>query len=208
MARALSPLARRIRQRMLDMNIRSYRELENKADVPRDSVRHIMDGTTRMPRGEKMQRIAEALNMSVDELFYAGEPFTGGTSYTIPVALQSAASHRIGLFSADESVLHRLAGEVAVPTEPAFIVAEADNMEPTIERGDLVFFDLAVDRVSGDGIYMIAVGDAMPALRRVTLTSTGALTIRNDNNRYGGESEIESRSTRIAGRALGCYRPL
>ena len=64
----ISKLAERIRQGMFDKDIRTISELERRADVGKDTVRNLLAGRTTSIRNDKLEPIATALEMTVEEL--------------------------------------------------------------------------------------------------------------------------------------------
>ena len=49
------------------------RMIAERADLPLETIQRILDGTTENPRLDTMQRIADALEVELWELFYAGD---------------------------------------------------------------------------------------------------------------------------------------
>lgn len=63
-----SALAQNITRRMDEMGIESIRRLEDIAGLPRDTVRRLVAGRTKMIKRDKLALLARALSITVDEL--------------------------------------------------------------------------------------------------------------------------------------------
>ena len=87
------------------------------------------------------------------------------------------------------------------------ITARGDSMEPTIENGDVMFIDTAVEAFEGDGLYLLWYIDGLKA-KRLQSTVGGGLMIISDNSSYRTEtvSGEDLNAVRIIGRIRGAWR--
>jgi bacteriophage CI repressor helix-turn-helix domain len=87
------------------------------------------------------------------------------------------------------------------------ITARGDSMEPTIEDGDVMFVDTAVEAFEGDGLYLLWYIDGLKA-KRLQSTVGGGLMIISDNSSYRTEtvSGEDLNAVHIIGRIRGAWR--
>ena len=87
------------------------------------------------------------------------------------------------------------------------ITAHGDSMEPTIENGDVMFVDTAVEAFEGDGLYLLWYIDGLKA-KRLQSTVGGGLMIISDNSSYQTETVRgeDLNAVRIIGRIRGAWR--
>ncbi|HFC3702425.1 TPA: helix-turn-helix transcriptional regulator, partial [Neisseria gonorrhoeae] len=87
------------------------------------------------------------------------------------------------------------------------ITARGDSMEPTIENGDVMFVDTAVEAFDGDGLYLLWYIDGLKA-KRLQSTVGGGLMIISDNSSYRTETVRgeDLNAVRIIGRIRGAWR--
>ena len=87
------------------------------------------------------------------------------------------------------------------------ITARGDSMEPTIENGDVMFVDTAVEAFDGDGLYLLWYIDGLKA-KRLQSTVGGGLMIISDNSSYQTETVRgeDLNAVRIIGRIRGAWR--
>ena len=87
------------------------------------------------------------------------------------------------------------------------ITAHGDSMEPTIENGDVMFVDTAVEAFEGDGLYLLWYIDGLKA-KRLQSTVGGGLMIISDNSSYRTETVRgeDLNAVRIIGRIRGAWR--
>ena len=83
------------------------------------------------------------------------------------------------------------------------ITARGDSMEPTIENGDVMFVDTAVEAFEGDGLYLLWYIDGLKA-KRLQSTVGGGLMIISDNSSY--QTETVRGEDLNAVRIIGCIR--
>lgn len=91
------------------------------------------------------------------------------------------------------------------PSELAIIEAVGDSMAPTIDDGDLLLVDVGEPKLRGEGIYVIAVDDAL-VVKRIAIKLGGGLVISSDNPHYHATHQELTRSEleflRIIGRVV------
>lgn len=87
------------------------------------------------------------------------------------------------------------------------ITARGDSMEPTIENGDVMFVDTAVEAFEGDGLYLLWYIDGLKA-KRLQSTVGGGLMIISDNSSYRTETVRgeDLNAVHIIGRIRGAWR--
>ena len=87
------------------------------------------------------------------------------------------------------------------------ITARGDSMEPTIENGDVMFVDTAIETFEGDGLYLLWYIDGLKA-KRLQSTVGGGLMIISDNSSYQTETVRgeDLNAVRIIGRIRGAWR--
>lgn len=87
------------------------------------------------------------------------------------------------------------------------ITARGDSMKPTIENGDVMFVDTAVEAFEGDGLYLLWYIDGLKA-KRLQSTVGGGLMIISDNSSYRTETVRgeDLNAVRIIGRIRGAWR--
>jgi SOS-response transcriptional repressor LexA len=202
----LSMIGQRVRRRMADLDIRTIKELEEKAGLPRDTIRHLISGRTVSVRSNKLPRLAEALKMSVEELVHGGPAGGAEVATLMPMAAQDQPSAQIGRVRFDAQTLPAFG---ASDGDPRWMVASTDNMAPTIAPGDVVLVDSSVKAVQADGIYCVVSATGAITFRRIQISSvSGRITLANDNPKYAPETQIKPDSISVAGRVIGCYRRL
>lgn len=91
------------------------------------------------------------------------------------------------------------------PAHLSVIEAVGDSMTPTIDDGDLLLVDTGMPPLRGEGIYVLAVDDAL-IVKRVAIKPAGGLVISSDNSRYHATSLEISREEldriRLVGRVV------
>ena len=87
------------------------------------------------------------------------------------------------------------------------ITARGDSMEPTIENGDVMFVDTAIETFEGDGLYLLWYIDGLKA-KRLQSTVGGGLMIISDNSSYRTETVRgeDLNAVHIIGRIRGAWR--
>lgn len=93
------------------------------------------------------------------------------------------------------------------PRRVKIMTCTGDSMEETIRDRDIVFVDLAQNRYSHDGIYVLSVGDRL-LIKRLSMSVTGGLRIISDNkDKYEAEqvSAEDAHMVNVSGRVLGWW---
>ncbi len=207
----LSILSENIRRRMYELDVRSYKALEIKAGVPRDSIRNLMSGRTKSIRAEKLEPIAAALQMTVEELVSDGrtEPAQGEEEIVKLPRYDVRLAAGAGAFPDTEQVIdyipfNRKWLKSVVPggVEKLVVVeVDGDSMEPSIRSKDEILINLSDTVVVDGGIFAILMNDAL-VIKRVFRSPDG-LEIRSDNDRHPSWTiRDEGSSLIIVGRAV------
>lgn len=168
---------------MAEKGYRTIKELEDKAGVPRDSVRRLLSGRTETPRSSKLEPIARALDMEVDELV-GGAKSRGATGRATVSALAPNAK------------------------APEWVVQEADNMTPTIAAGEVVMVDRGALSVGAGGVFLVSIGGSEVIRRVAASVATGKLRVWSDNAAYPPEGEVEPERLEVVGKVLGVFKRL
>lgn len=205
----LSDLTRRIRRGMVEQDIRTVRELERKAGVPKDTVRHVLSGRTRSVRQDKLPGIARALGFTVDELMGVKPEPAGGRNVTrIAVAPSNEPQREIGALSIDDEAFDALVAGAVVGL-PVMLVYQHSNMEPTIRKGDVILCDAERQKLGGDGLYVLRGRSGSLTVRRIHVSDlSGSVSILNDNKNVPTEESAGADSINIAASVLGVFRRL
>jgi len=218
MVQKISNVALNVRQRMHDLGISSYIELEDKAGAPRDSVRNLMSGRTTKPRSKTLHLIAKALGTSMDELI-GPVPSThthGTTSYPDPDETVVIPRYDIQLSAGDGAFPN---GEQVIGHVPfnrdwlksningaldnlAVVKIDGDSMEPLIRSGDEVLINLSNTSISDGGIFAILLNDTL-IIKRIFSRHDG-LEIRSENTSYPSWTvpKEDLNEIKIVGRAV------
>ena len=202
----LSAIGQRVRIRMFELNIGTVKELEIRAGLPKDTIRHLVSGRTKSVRSSKLTGLAAALEMTVDELVHGIKRKDGAESLQMTVSSQDEPATVLGRLQIDDALLGRFG---ASGSASHWLISQMDNMAPTIGAGDMVLVDSSVTRAECDGIYSVANSSCAHTFRRIQLSAAGGMvSILNDNPRYGNESGVNPADVRVVGRVLGVYRNL
>lgn len=200
----VSVIGQRVRRRMVELDISTVKELEGMAGLPRDSIRHLISGRTNSMRAGKLPALAAALKMSVEELVN-GTPLAGdAAALVMPLADQIAPTTMLGRMRFDMATLTAFG---ATPhSSLRWIVAVADNMQPTIQAGDVVMVDASVQEVTGDGIYCLQMSSGSMVFRRVQVMAVGGgANVCSDNANYTAEAIDDVKKIEVLGRVLGVF---
>ena len=174
-----SAIGQRVRRRMAELNINTIKELEQKAGLPKDTIRHLVSGRTSTIRSSKLPGLAAALNMTLDELVHGTTGPNYSNAVTMPLSMQEHPDSEVGRLRFDAPALPSFG---VIEGEPAWLVAQSDNMNPTICAGDVVLIDAAVKKVESDGIYCIVSTSGAHSFRRIQMSAVGGLvSLANDN---------------------------
>lgn len=95
----------------------------------------------------------------------------------------------------------------ADPLRVKLLTCVGDSMENTIKDRDVVFVDLAQNRFTHPGIYVLSIGESL-IVKRLDMTVTGDLDVISDNrDKYAPQrvhaSDLDQ--VNIAGRVLGWW---
>ena len=145
----------------------SVQLLAKKTGISQSYLSRLMNGVVKNPTVEKIMRIAEAGNVSVDYLL------TGKSSderVAFPVSdIQGGASVYM-----DKCILDRV-GKSADRCRVYFYQGDTMNHYRT---GDLIL--VSIDEPSGDGIYLVDFGGGI-SVRRVSWIPGGMVSVTSDN---------------------------
>ncbi len=90
------------------------------------------------------------------------------------------------------------------PEDVVLIEAPCDSMKPTINKGDLILVDRAVDSMVNDGIYCFHNNEKQVLIKRLQRNPGGGVVVKSDNPEYesftlsGSNSEEVSIIGRVA----------
>lgn len=214
---ALSVLAETIRRRMFELDIRTVKALEEKAGVPKDTVRNLMSGRTKSFRNDKLEAVARALDMPIDALLTARQ-----TDKNTPAEKRAAhlntfnvpfydvrASMGPGAFNDAERVIGHVPFqrdwlERIVPGDLdhlAVVEAIGDSMVPTIMSGDRVVLNLAATSLVDGDVFALLLQDSL-LIKRVFI-APGGIELRSDNPEHPAWtiSRKEADDIRVIGHA-------
>lgn len=84
------------------------------------------------------------------------------------------------------------------------ITAKGDSMIPTIESGDILFVDTAIENYNGEGIYIISAADGIKVKRLQSLISGGMRIISDNKAMYESETitAADWQHVQICGRVI------
>ena len=139
----------------------------------------------RLPE-EQRRKLATLLEVDEQEL----------TDIKLPKTLQSAITHSenttIEMLSLDSG---KTTGFWSLPlkevssvshTDPdnlKLFCVSGDSMLPTLKDGDYIFADCSVQNFTGDGLYIISIGDRL-TIRRIQQISPNDVSLISDNINY------------------------
>lgn len=192
MEKKLSTVAQNIRQRMYDLDIRSYKALEDKAGITRDSIRNLMSGRTTALRATKLNPIAKALDISVDELTSAHQasPSKINENTILVPKYDMRMEATSGIFPNGEKVLDQtpfnrnwLKFAIKGQTENLAVVEiEGDSMEPTFRSGDEVLINLNDTSIVDSGIFALIQNETL-VIKRIFSIPDG-FEFRSENTSH------------------------
>lgn len=141
------------------------------------------------PEIARLPEIAETLNTTVDQLVM-GTQGTGAhvidEHYTV-----------VDVHSGDESESHALymlpetLRELGLPRGVIAMRMSADDMDPYLRPGDVVFYDPRVTHIHTNGVYVLRIHDAL-VIRRIQRSTRDGVLLICDNERFGREALSES----------------
>lgn len=189
MEKKLSTVAQNIRKRMYDLDIRSYKALEDKAGITRDSIRNLMSGRTTSLRANKLGPIADALGVTVDELTSQNLVNLSLNRDEVVIVPKYDLRHTVDIggfperkLAADHVTFSRswLTGLIRGDLDSlAVIEAEGDSMEPTIRSGDQVIINIADKSIVDSGIFALFLNE-MIVIKRIFILPN-EFEIRSEN---------------------------
>lgn len=190
----------RARARQLGMNAR---EVAEQARVNRSFVYDIMRGRSENPNLEKLDLVAEALNVERNWLLHGIGDVDGESpimedpmgAFVSIASVQVRASMGGGNLVADEVedgepyhfqrswILHDLKAD---PSNLRIMHVEGDSMMPTLHSGDVVLVDLSRTRPTPPGIFVLFDGMGLVAKRLENIPNHDPPKVRviSDNTFY------------------------
>lgn len=195
----LSVIAENIRFHMYNADIRTIRALEDKAGVPRDTVRHLLSGRTKTFRSDKLNPVAKALGISTEELLQPNpnrfarsqkggqDNDAAGSGYVVVPRYDIHLAAGDGAFPGNETVVDQIPFSRdwlrrAVPGRTnnlAVVEAAGDSMEPTIRSGDELLIDMGDCKFVDGGVFALLINDTL-VVKRV-FPSPAGVDVRSDN---------------------------
>lgn len=195
----------RIRQLRLAKNIK-IAELAEAVGVDAANISRLETGKQKQFSEQTLNRLAQALSVSVPDLFTSDENDTtvhiNSEKYASPVkdvdvyrveVLDVSASAGAGHIQGSDviDVIHAIefSNDQALamfggrtPSGVKVINVRGDSMASTIEPGDLIFVDVTINEFDGDGIYVFGF-DGKVYVKRLQMIPDQLLVI-SDNPRY------------------------
>ena len=142
-----------------------------------------------VPELARLPEIAETLNTTVEQLV-VGAPSTGAhvidEQYTVVDIHGGSEDEAHALYLLPEALR-----ELGLPRGVTAMKVSADDMDPYVRPGDVVFYDPRVTRVHANGVYLLRIRDAL-VVRRIQRGSVDGLRLICDNERFGSETVPES----------------
>lgn len=187
---------------MIDRGFNSMVELEDKAGVERDRVRHFLKGHTKSLSSSNTQKICAALGISVYEFLGAG-PSGKSAVHSVFKAENVQTSppneHAIGSISIEVPASFGLPGSA---DQGGWLLVGDSAMSPSIAKGDFVWAEW-VSTFEGAGIYLVRGNgkSATTLLRRVAPHGiAGKVDVSADNPRHRSETNIAPSALKFLGR--------
>ena len=224
MRSSLATLQRELRRRLDAFGI-SARALSTRAGVNNMAVRDILNGKSRKPTLDTLEKLAGVLGCTVADLTGATAPRSslrksgsnadaGGIAVT---ELDVYASAGGGALIESETAIAEwrfparwLHGELHTrPDQVHVLTIEGDSMTPTLMPGDKVIVDLSKRAPSPAGIFVVHDGIALVAKRLEFIEGSDPPSVRihSDNQAYRSyERTIDE--IRIAGRIVARWQRL
>jgi phage repressor protein C with HTH and peptisase S24 domain len=221
---SLATLQRELRRRMDAFGI-SARSLSTRAGVNNMAVRDILNGKSRKPTLDTLEKLAGVLGCTVSELTGVStrrsssrgpgrDADSGGIAIT---ELDVYASAGGGALVESETAIAEwrfparwLHGELHTrPDQVHVLTIEGDSMTPTLMPGDKVIVDLSKRAPSPAGIFVVHDGIALVAKRLEFIEGSDppSVRIRSDNQAY--ESYVRTvGEISIAGRIVARWQRL
>lgn len=149
----------------------------------------IADGWLDSPRGAGVRKTTRVPIIPAQTETPDKAPLSGDFSVTLPVD--------------DPSLSLRATGTANL----VIVAVQEASMAPTVSVGDWVWVDLGVKKVTGDGVYLVALSDG-PILRRFQALPTGDLRMSTDDPAYAPVilKGKPLQALRVIGKAVACSR--
>ena len=222
-----APLTREIERRMKLLNLKPI-ALSTKAGLNRNAVQDILDGRSKNPRYDTLEKLAKALGCTVAELT-GTKPSTKKTTAVITNPANGFEHDGttfvpIGVYDVEVSAGHGALVEArevsplaysffdlndlrritrARPEDLALVSVIGDSMEPSFHHSDRVMVDLTRNRV-----YVLTLGD-ITMIKRVTVDPrSGLITVSSDNSNYAAFDGIDPAEAHIAGKVIWAARAI
>lgn len=157
-----------------------------------------------VPELARMPEIAETLNTTVEQLV-VGAQSTGAhvidEKYTVVDIHGNEESEAHSLYMLPEALR-----EMGLPRGVTAMKVSADDMDPYLRPGDVVFYDPRVNRIHANGVFVLRIHGAL-VVRRVQRGTVDGLRLICDNERFGSESlteaALESGGIEVVGHVVG-----
>lgn len=156
------------------------------------------------PELARLPEIAESLNTTVDQLIN-GDEATGAGAIDERYAV-------VDIHGGDEDEAHSLyllpeaLREMGLPRGVTVMRMAADDMDPYLRPGDLVFYDPRVRHIHANGVFVLRIHGAL-VVRRIQRGTIDGLRLICDNERFGSETVTEealsSGTIEVVGHVVG-----
>lgn len=179
------------------------KQVADRAGVPLRTLNSYVAGAAD-PKVTKLQRIAEACGVSVEQLLGRKLPSVPaengilvgslGDDIVFVPRLDVRASAGRGRSNVDYGVERiplslpwlQMIG-VSSPRNVEMLWAEGDSMEDTIKHGDMLLLDRGIDGLVNGCIYVFVVSELV-VVKRLQLLFDGSLVLSSDNPKYKAET--------------------
>jgi transcriptional regulator with XRE-family HTH domain len=157
-----------------------------------------------VPELGRLPEIAEVLNTTVEQLV-VGAQSTGAHAideqYTVVDIHGNSEDEAHALYLLPEALR-----ELGLPRGVTAMKVAADDMDPYLRPGDVVFYDPRVARIHANGVYVLRIHEAL-VVRRVQRGTVDGLRLICDNERFGSESlpeaALETGNIEVVGHVVG-----
>ena len=157
-----------------------------------------------VPELGRLPEIAETLNTTVEQLV-VGAQSTGAHAideqYTVVDIHGNSEDEAHALYLLPEALR-----ELGLPRGVTAMKVSADDMDPYLRPGDVVFYDPRVTRIHANGVYVLRIHGAL-VVRRVQRGTVDGLRLICDNERFGSESlpeaALETGNIEVVGHVVG-----
>ncbi len=157
-----------------------------------------------VPELARLPEIAETLKTTVEQLV-VGSRGTGAhaidESYTVVDIHGGSEEEAHALYLLPEALR-----ELGLPRGVTAMKVSADDMDPYLRPGDVVFYDPRVNRVHANGVYVLRIHGAL-MVRRIQRGTVEGLRLICDNERFGNETltdaAMEASRIEVVGYVVG-----